>query len=667
MFHARTDDPLPVRHRTRPELQGLRAVAAALVLAFHADVPGLEGGFFGVDVFLVLSGYVVTAVLVAEHRRSGSIDLVSFGRARFRRLAPAAVVVALTTLVVALVSMSPLVRPRVVSEAVGAVLGYENVLLAVQGVDYLRDETTSAFRQFWSLGLETQFYVVWPVALFLALRSGGTRGAVWVSCCGLVVSVLTVPVAVSVAQPFAFFMLPSRAWEFLAGALVAVAPSFVSSPAAIATIRCGGLAAVAAGVVLAGPGTAQPGTLTLLPVLGTAALVLPGRATRCDVVRRALSARPVVTFGNASYSVYLWHWPFLALPVLVRGAPSPWPVRLLLVAAAVAVGLVSAAVLERRARRFLERCRPRTAGVLAVITAAVLVVPSITTASVRMSSDVRVAGPDAALVARGPIAPDVVPVNVTPALADAAGDLPFPYAAHCVAGLLGPPPEPCTIEPARTRRAALLGDSHAMQWADAVRRVARDARVGLTVYGRAACPFADIRVVNPQLGREYRECDVWRRETLSRIRAERPAVVVISEATALYRGRQVDDRPFERVWDEGVRRSLSALPPTTRVVFVQDTPIWPSDPNECLANNVDSAARCALSAQVVLDIETRRRVSGLAPAVTVIDPVPALCRTTCSPILWNVLAYRDRSHLTAAMAREVGGTVLTPLLGAMRM
>ncbi|WP_181419435.1 MULTISPECIES: acyltransferase family protein [unclassified Curtobacterium] len=651
MFLHLTADPLRRRRSTRPELQGVRAVAAALVLAFHADVPGLDGGFLGVDVFLVLSGYVVTTMLLAEHRRSGAIDLVAFTRARFSRLAPTAVVVALSTFVVALLAASPLARPQLVPEATAAVFGYENLLLAVRGVDYLQDDTVSAFRQFWSLGLEVQFYAVWPVVLVLALRFAERRGAIWVTGFGLVVSLASVPMARAVAEPFAFFMLPSRAWEFLAGALLAVGPAFAFAPAVTAVVRVAGLLLVAAGVALAGPETVQPGLLTLLPVLGTMTLLLPGTSARFDVVRRLLSTRPMVVLGDASYSIYLWHWPLLALPVLVRGAPTPWPFRLVLLVATVSVGLGSAAVLERRARRFLERCRPRTTSLLAVAAVATLVVPSAVAVSARTSSDVRVAGPDAARIAPRPSAPDVVPANVTPALTDALRDLPFPYSAHCVANLLDPPAEPCVIEPRRTRRVALVGDSHAMQWADVVRRAARDARVGLTVHGRAACPFADIRVVNPQLGREYRECDAWRRETLASIRAEHPEVVVVGEATALYRGRQVGDGPFERVWRDGVRRSLAALRPGTRVVFVQDTPSWPSDPNECLASHLEAVDRCAHPSGVLLDADVRRWVSGLAPSVTVIDPVPALCSHSCSPVLWNVLVYRDRSHLTAVAAR----------------
>ncbi|WIB36414.1 acyltransferase [Curtobacterium sp. MCJR17_043] len=230
MFLHLTADPLRRRRSTRPELQGVRAVAAALVLAFHADVPGLDGGFLGVDVFLVLSGYVVTTMLLAEHRRSGAIDLVAFTRARFSRLAPTAVVVALSTFVVALLAASPLARPQLVPEATAAVFGYENLLLAVRGVDYLQDDTVSAFRQFWSLGLEVQFYAVWPVVLVLALRFAERRGAIWVTGFGLVVSLASVPMARAVAEPFAFFMLPSRAWEFLAGALLAVGPAFAFAP-----------------------------------------------------------------------------------------------------------------------------------------------------------------------------------------------------------------------------------------------------------------------------------------------------------------------------------------------------------------------------------------------------------------------------------------------------
>jgi peptidoglycan/LPS O-acetylase OafA/YrhL len=661
--------PAVIRHHRR-ELQGLRAVAAGLVLAFHARVPGLEGGFLGVDVFLVLSGYVVTRMLFELRRRNGRVDLVSFAVGRLRRLAPAAVVVVIVTCGLALATMSPLARPRIVTEAWAALFGYENVLLAVRGVDYLQDGSPSAFQQFWSLGLEVQFYLVWPVVLVVALNAGGRRAAAWTTGFAFVASALTVPVFQAVAAPMAFFTLLPRAPEFLAGALVAVVlPRATEVPGAItAALRPLGVVLIAGGTVLVDPGSPQPGLVTLLPVLGTVALVVPAAPQRSDVVGRLLATRPLAVIGSAAYSIYLWHWPVLMLPVLVRGAPLSAPVRALLVAASLVVGLASAAVLERRGRRFLERCRMPTTVGLAIVAVLGLLLPAVTTASFRTTSDERVAEPNPRTMASGLVVPEAVPVNVSPGLTEAAADLPFPYADGCVAGLVDPAPQPCHTTPGSSRRVALVGDSHATQWADVVRVATERADVGLSVYVRAACPFADVPVVNPQLGRPYRECDAWRRATFERIRTEEPEVVVVSEATSLYRGHQVEGERFGKVWQEGIRRSLSALPATTRVVFVQDTPIWAADPNECLVRHVDAVRHCGRLRRSVVDGDVRMWVDQLESSgrITVVDPVPALCRRSCSPLLWNVLVYRDASHLTATATRRLGGTVREHLLAILR-
>lgn len=305
----------PGTSRFRPDLEGLRGVAILLVLLCHAGIPGVESGFVGVDVFFVLSGFLITGLLITEHHRSGRIGLRTFYVRRARRILPAAVVVQLSTLLAAQFILSPLDLPRITDDTLAAGLSIANIRFALEATDYFAAGTASPVLHFWSLAVEEQFYLVWPALLLLAahLRRPGIGMAPLVIAI-LVGSFLLNLAITSSSGPWAYYSLPTRAWQLAAGGLLALAiPRLGSMPRSLAAIvGWSGVGLLAAALVLIGPTTPYPGIAALLPTLGTLGIIASG-GRAASPGRLLLILPPLRWLGRISYSLYLWHWPILVL------------------------------------------------------------------------------------------------------------------------------------------------------------------------------------------------------------------------------------------------------------------------------------------------------------------------------------------------------------------
>jgi peptidoglycan/LPS O-acetylase OafA/YrhL len=344
--------------RYRPEIDGLRAVAVIPVILFHAGFSAVAGGYLGVDVFLVISGYLITSILI-EGFESGDLTLAAFYANRIRRLLPALVVMLLGYSL----SVGWLMRP---AELVG--LGKIGVAVATfsSNIAFWRwsgyfDGPSAAhpLLHTWSLGLEEQFYLVFPLALLTLWRAG--RRATWVTliCVGLV-SLIGAELVVSSKPDFAFFLLPCRAWEFLAGALVAAVPARWRDAdrrslwAEAGTLL--GLSLIVVPMLTYTSATPDPSVWTVLPVMG-ACLVLAYSGTS-RILNGLLGSAVPVAVGMASYGAYLWHQPIIVVTrALGADTSRPLPLIGVLLATAVAAA-ASTRLIERPTRdkrRFSDR------------------------------------------------------------------------------------------------------------------------------------------------------------------------------------------------------------------------------------------------------------------------------------------------------------------------
>ncbi|CPR11768.1 acyltransferase domain-containing protein [Mycobacterium bohemicum DSM 44277] len=330
----------PRRKGFRPDIEGLRAIAVIAVVLYHAGIPGITGGYVGVDVFFVISGFLITRLLWQEVAATNSVAVGRFYAARARRLLPAAAVVGAATALLAAVALPPLQARSVFVDGIASALYVGNYRFATQGTDYLAPGMPSPFQHYWSLGVEEQFYLVWPVLIigtaWLLGRLGRTGAAArampYAVALGVVgAASLTAAVWWTRTSPsWAFFSLPTRAWELAAGGLVALSiPQWRRLPLLPAAIAgWGGLVLILATCTQLGPHTPYPGTAALLPVLGTALVIGAGCATKGLGVGRVLCRPAMRSIGRVSYSWYLWHWPLLLLMPSLLGVPAGPAVRL---------------------------------------------------------------------------------------------------------------------------------------------------------------------------------------------------------------------------------------------------------------------------------------------------------------------------------------------------
>ncbi len=333
-----------------PHIEGLRGIAVLAVLWFHVGLPVAVGGFTGVDVFFVVSGFLITGLLLREHAATGRIDLGRFYSRRMRRILPAALATVAVTVVLAALFLAPLQVPGIAQDGAASALSIGNIRFAIQSTDYFADTDVSPFRHFWSLGVEEQFYLVWPGLLIAALGSLRSRFRVGLLMLAVLVASLAFAVWLTdVIEPWAFYLLPSRVWQLALGGLLAVAVSsgrqvprwlgWVAAP-----VSWAGLGLLAASFVVIDPASPYPGLWALLPAGGAAALILAGG--RGLGTAQLLGWRPLRFVGRISYSLYLCHWPILTLPALALGQELPIEARLGLGALSVLVGAISWRLIE---------------------------------------------------------------------------------------------------------------------------------------------------------------------------------------------------------------------------------------------------------------------------------------------------------------------------------
>ncbi len=533
----------------RPDIEGLRAVAVIAVVLFHAGVPGVGGGFIGVDVFFVVSGFLITGLLWHEASNTGTVGLVRFYGARARRLLPAAVTVLAATCVASSVLLPPLQARSVIGDGIASALYVGNYRFAIQGTDYLAsDAPPSPMQHYWSLGVEEQFYLLWPALIIgtawllarVARRTGGA-GARSVAPYVLVLGCLAaVSFMVSLAwtdswPSWAFFSLPTRAWELAVGGLVALTAGawrHLPGPSA-AVVGWGGLALIVVTCMQIGEGTPYPGTTALLPVLGTALVIGAGCATADSGVGRFLSKPAMRSIGRLSYSWYLWHWPVLLLAPALFGQSLGLAGRLALVVVSFGLAILTLHLIENPARFApgLKASAKRSlavGGVLTAIgvaaclvllmvrpvpvgqgTAAAPVLPLVpgspTGPSAEAPPPMSVRDQVSAAVAKS-TQPGPVPANLTPALNAIAK--PEVFVNGCVLSWRDVAQPDCVSgDAASPTTVALVGDSHAAMWQPALEPIARERHWRLETMSKVLCPFLDLPTNSPYLGRKYTECD----------------------------------------------------------------------------------------------------------------------------------------------------------------
>ena len=633
----------------RADIEGLRAVAVLLVVGFHAKVPGFQGGFIGVDIFFVISGYLISALLLKELQETGSIDFRGFYARRARRLLPAAFVMIATTVCASSLILAPLEQALVGRAGVAASTYISNFWFMRRGLDYFAPESTNnPLLHTWSLSVEEQFYLIWPALLMATwLYFSSKRSFMVALAAGCAVSLIACFWIASVRQPWAFYLLPTRAWEFGAGALTCLVShkTLVPTLQARRRVRWVGLLLLVAAASLFSEDQGFPGWMLLIPILATCALLLCGETDGDHRSFWPLTAAPMQYAGHLSYSIYLWHWPTLVLgavlfPDLDIGG------RLSLVAASLLLAGVSYYLVENPIRRNPWLVPRRTA------TIALGVALTLLGASAGEGQHV--------LALKWANSPSQLLISAAEQRSSA---LSLP-GNDCMVGFTEAVPKACTFGNADAGGTiVLLGDSHAGQWFTAVERFASRQGLKLVTYLKTSCPISDVPIFNARLMRWNPECQQWRDAALKEIVAIGPLLVVISSHQLAYvpgPGRHsaaMTTSPHD--WVSGVERSLRVLTERgIRVAYIRDTPRMSVHVPTCLSRAVmhhRSAEACGRSRSLATDettfageVATLRKV----PGTSVIDVTDRFCdRELCPAIRNGIVVYRDNNHVSEDYVR----------------
>ncbi|MRH90984.1 acyltransferase family protein [Nocardia sp. SYP-A9097] len=701
----------------RHDLDGLRGIAIALVVIFHVWFGRVSGG---VDVFLVLSGFFFTGMLV---RRSdgGPVGVAATIRRTLRRLLPAMVVV-LAAVVIAAVVLLPHTRwSDIAAQTLASLFYYQNWYLALSWSDYLAaDPSVSPLQHLWSMSVQGQCYLgllmliattAWlyrrgrPMALRVApvrrvlhsdsirgvthspvtrrvLRAAGPQGGLRIALAVLfavlaVVSFRYAAVGVSTQQGWNYYDTFARAWEPLTGALLAIVAPMLNLPKLIRTVFAwAGIAAIVACGWLVNGSAVFPGPAALIPVTATAALILAGAGLATagqPSVNRLLAGAPMVGLGGFAYALYLWHWPMLIFYLGERHERAAGALGGLLI-------IVASFVLAYGTHRFVEEplrlratpalpARARMLTGVAVSTVGVLLLGSTLAWQWSNGAKAHAVGEldpakypgaaaltDRALVPRAPMRPTIE---------EAPADIAYPTRDSCIADFDTRSVVTCAYgDPNAHRTIAVVGNSHAEHWIPALQAVAEKYRFKVSVYLKMGCPLT-VAEEPMYKGQNNPDCKDWSHDVIERLGAERPDFVFTTGTRPADNGGDETPQDYLDVWQALSDRGL-------QVLAIRDTP-WLRRNGiryraiDCLASG-GNRLECGMKRSDALSpVDPALAASDDFPNVHVLDLNNAVCEPdVCAVVEGNILVYHDEHHLTASYSRSLAPELarrLQPILG----
>jgi peptidoglycan/LPS O-acetylase OafA/YrhL len=624
----------------RPDLDGLRAIAVLAVLAYHLDVPWISGGFVGVDVFFVLSGFLITRMIAGELDR-GEFSLAHFYERRIRRIVPAFVVMSLATTAAATIFLLPDELQRYGQSLAAAAVSASNIYFFENSGYFDPNGATKPLLHTWSLGVEEQFYIIFPLLLMAIFRwrRDLLTTAVWIT---FAVS-LAVSIVLLKAHPLAtFYLLHARAWELLAGAIVAL--QLIPAPKSVAQseiARALGLAAILAAAIFYSDATPFPGAAALLPCLGTTAAIWAG-PTGGTLGWRILTWRPMVFVGLISYSLYLWHWPLIVFAKMAVLAPLT-PLQQLAVAAA-------AFVLAVLSWRFVEQPFRRR-GTQAI--------PARTIFRAGAAALVSLAGFGGVLIAADGM-PSRYSASVLAMAAASADASPWRQECHFNGQRSASFDKTCILGGAVPPQIVVWGDSHGAELSAALGDHAKNLGLSIREVTRSACPPA-------QGFRSFsgRACAAFNTSILDSLKREAPKTIVL----ASYSMRWNRDTP-EQFWP-GIEQTASALRAAGhRVIMVgpvPDIPHGPGIPAAVARWSADGHDPAAFSFKVksaeLAAVEQRLRAIADRAGAVFVPLSPKLCANDrCRAYADGAVLYFDNNHLSMHGAKHIVDTLLAPVI-----
>ncbi|MCK9795026.1 acyltransferase [Isoptericola sp. 4D.3] len=680
-------EPRPLRL----EVQALRALAVLLVVGFHFWPGRVPGGYVGVDVFFVISGFLITSHLTREAASTGRVSLPRFWARRARRLLPAAYLVIAVTAVATLLVVPSVFWAPWFREVLGATLYVENWVLAADAVDYLgADNDPSPVQHYWTLSAEEQFYLLWPLLVGLsAVLAGRSRR----SQRGVTFTVLAVATSASFGYSLwltatnpasAYFVTTTRAWQFGAGALLAlllVGPARRPDARWRTLVSWAGFTSIALCGLAYGASTPFPGTAAVWPVLATAAVIWAGTPRTRLAPAPLIAWRPVQYTGEISYSLYLWHWPAIVLAPFVLGHVPGLLERVTLLAGVFLVSALTKRFVEDPVRFTARWGLPRPRRTLG-LTAVGAVILSLVAGSAWFVADQR-ARDQAAVAAR-------LVEDMPRCFGAASMDAENPCENPDLEGMLVPSLDavaadwtklPCFVESDEedleecsygpvddpdVPHVVVVGDSHTRAMLPAFQALAEQGTISVTPQLKATCAWTT-GVMDYDDPQRVATCETWKEQLQEWFEAHAGEIdLIVTTGYARTIGGEPDQKVAEMAaaWRPIADRGVT-------IVGLSDNPAHPSRPIDCLAElEVVEPDSCAVTVDEAYPYSDPFAATAKAvPGALHLDLRPYYCRDgVCPSVIGGVTVYRDSHHLTTTYTRTMAPYLLRGLreLGALR-
>lgn len=640
----------PTAHRR--DIDGLRAIAVTLVVLFHAGVPFLPGGFVGVDVFFVISGFLITGLLVREAQVKRSVSIANFYARRVRRLLPLATTVLLATIAASAVFMPLAERSATGAQINSAAMFYSNWLFAATSADYWAGGVDqSPVLHFWSLSIEEQYYVLIPI-LLIAILAACRRFVSWflvrlaaISLVGITITSLALSILTTEATgPWAYFGLQTRAWELAIGGLIAISAIRLVAISALATrvLAWVGLLAIVASAVFMSAETVYPGSAALVPVLGTAAVLAAGCSRNAQPPKWLVSL-PVVAVGLNSYAWYLWHWPMLIFGWLIFGTQPLVGATVVLLSFALAA--ITTRFIERPVRRSTWLAKRTT---VSLLLGAVFIGTTVTTSWAVLGQPIPKldVAPAADPVVSAPVqSPALIPAGAKLRLSqdplEARDDsVKVPTGCRYLPGKTLTSLLDCNMgAPEGSKTVVLVGDSHAQSLAAGMAEVAKAHNWRLYVSSENCCHFLS------------NDCGDYPAQLTEQIKQ-------LPQVDLVFVSRYADQNHTscgQRETDiDAIASRLNQLGPelAAKTVIIRDAPEAPFEVSVCLRDHPDDVGACSFDRTVSDRDLYQAELEGIALAgknVRHLDISDLICpKPRCSAVARDgTVIYRDDNHITA--------------------
>lgn len=622
-----------INQKYRPDIEGMRAVAVVLVIFAHFSIPGFSAGFIGVDVFFVISGYLMTRILVEEYEHSSGIRLTRFYANRLRRLFPALLFVLLVSSIFAYYLLPVSVNLSNSIAAASAVMWVSNLYFAFSDVDYFSDiNGVNVFLHTWSLGVEEQFYILWPILILFFIKiSGRMNRDKFLGGVFLFIFFLSFVFCIFLSKKYpilSYYMMPTRAWQFSSGALVWIFCRYIKLNDFSSNIAGWlGVLLLCVGMYFVSMGKTYPGFQALIPTLSACALLVSGENSKNSFAPSFLSKNAMQFIGGISYSWYLWHWPVLVLGEIIFPVKGNVGNTVLAILASFLLAVASLKFVENPVRFGQFSFFRHRWQIISVMFLAILVSSQFLRWNIYSQ--------------------ELNKIEENSLYVKAKRDVPVIYQMGCDDWFSSSELKPCVFGKSDAKKTAiLLGDSIGVQWFPTLKEMLDPENWKIVILTKSSCPMVDEKYFYQRIGREYTECTIWREKAIDWINSH--------DVDYLFFGSTASSDFSDEQWRKGTARILDKLSRNVgNIYLIESNPVLGFNGPDCLQTKSSSCVSSVNNPQYSNVASILKEVASHRENVHWIETSSLVCPGGyCHAMRDGVVVYRDQQHLTASFAAK---------------